>query len=486
MSQPAPLPPGFIEEMSRIFPQDTLTRITAALDTDSPVSVRLNARKPMAAPPDRAVGPVPWCADGLYLDGRPIFTLMPEMHAGAFYVQEAASMIHQLIAGRLCEGRPARLLDLCAAPGGKTTAMLNALPDGSVAVANEQSPQRASALAENLAKYGYPDTIVTCGDARLFGAMQDEFDILAADAPCSGEGMMRKEEVARTQWTPGLVESCARLQGEILEKALPALRPGGFLIYSTCTFNTLENEQISRRLIERHGLTPVSPVTSEEAEAWGLHPALPLPDGTAGHGWRFLPGLTRSEGLYVAVFRKPENPGDDTLHIGAFEHARPSRGPLSGSAPKKTAKGAKGTARRDTDFSECRGWVRDGGSLVWEQTGDSVRAMSPDTAELLSHLPRGVKVISAGVEVAAAKGGSPMPSPALALSLLLAPGAFPEVEADKETALRFLRRESLTLPAGTPKGYVLIRYAGLPLGWVKNLGTRANNLWPAPWRIRMQ
>lgn len=482
MSQSVSLPTGFCDELSAILPPETASGIIAALHTGSPVSIRFNRRKPSADTPVVTSDPVPWCDDGVYLDERPLFTLMPEMHAGAFYVQEAASMIHQLLAERICGGRAMRLLDLCAAPGGKSTAMLNALPDGSTVVANEQSLQRAAVLAENLTKYGYPGTIVTCGDARLFGGMAGLFDLLVADAPCSGEGMMRKEEIARTQWTPGLVASCARLQREILRNTIAALRPGGWLIYSTCTFNIHEDEEISQMLIEELGLTPADVITPEEARDWGLHPALTLSDGTPGHGWRFLPGFTRSEGLYVALFRKPEATDRIDLTSGT---PLPERADLRPET-KKHKKKDKGGRGATPDFTPCHSWVTDADSMVWQQMPESISVLTPDCAALLPLLPRGTKVVSAGVEVATVKGRDLIPSPQLALSTLLAPGVMSEVDIDRETALRYLRRESIVLPPDVPKGFVLIRHNGLPLGWMKNLGNRANNLWPPYWRIRMQ
>lgn len=482
MSQSAPLPTGFREELSAIFPSDTATGIIAALDTGSPVSIRFNRRKTPLHTPAGTSAPVPWCDDGVYLEERPVFTLMPEMHAGAFYVQEAASMIHQLLAERICRGRVMRVLDLCAAPGGKTTAILNALPDGTTVVANEQSPQRAAVLAENLTKYGYPGTIVTCGDARLFGGMPGVFDLLVVDAPCSGEGMMRKEEIARTQWTPGLVESCSRLQREILRDAIAALRPGGWLIYSTCTFNIHEDEEISQMLIGELGLIPADVITPEEARNWGLHPALTLPDGTPGHGWRFLPGFTRSEGLYVALFRKNEDADPVDLTPDTPHQGRAGLLPETGKHKKKD----KGGSHITRDFTLCHSWVRDADSMIWQHTPDAIRVLTPDCAALLPLLPRGTKVLEAGVGIASVKGRDLIPAPSLALSPLLAPGAMAEVNIDRDTALRYLRRESIVLPPDVPKGFILVRHNGLPLGWVKNLGTRANNLWPPHWRIRMQ
>jgi len=180
--------------------------------------------------------PVSWCANGLTLPQRPAFTFTPQFHAGLFYVQEPASMIHESIVKQIVDNdKPVKLLDLCAAPGGKTTAAINALPDGSLVVANEYDAKRSSILKENLEKWGYPDTIVVNSDVAKLCKACGNFDIVIADVPCSGEGMMRKEEMARKQWSRGLIEQCRLLQREILSHADSAVTPGGYLIYSTCT-----------------------------------------------------------------------------------------------------------------------------------------------------------------------------------------------------------------------------------------------------------
>ena len=356
-----------------------------ALDEQPVTSIRLNKRKPGAL--FEGSQPVDWCESGLYLKERPEFILDPLLHAGAYYVQDASSMIYETVISKLmsffrdesANTSPLflKVLDLCAAPGGKTTAMINALPDGCEIVANEYSQKRVGALKENLDKWGYPGVTVTNKDTKFYASVGESFDIVAVDAPCSGEGMMRKEEMARKQWSPGLVEQCATLQKEILSNAVESLKPGGFLLYSTCTFNRKENEENAEFIYSKLGLTPVDLKFPEE---WGI----PRGIKTEIPAYRFMPHKTKGEGLFLAVFRKP---GD------------------------------------------------------WEA----------------SRKPR----VTANIETK----------------------NYPHVDLDKPTALAYLRRESIILPPDSPKGIVTITYKGLPLGEAKNIGSRANNLYPKNRRI---
>lgn len=396
---------------------DAADAFRAAMECEPAVSVRLNRRK-LDSPDALGYGPlerVAWCRDGYYLPDRPKFTLNPLLHAGAFYVQDASSMIHQTLVETLVErgllhDRPL-VLDLCAAPGGKTTAMINALPDGAFVVANEVMPQRVKILAENLQKWGYPDILVTGSRSSDFAALGAMFDLIAVDAPCSGEGMMRKDEEARAQWSPRLVEQCASLQREILADAVEALRPGGVLIYSTCTFNRRENEDNVRWLVDEFGLEPLDHGLPE-----GSGPA-PQVEGPVP-ALRFMPHLTRGEGLFVAMLRKP---GDVPA------------------APRAKA--------RDT-------------------------------------LRRKLRVVLDGIQRSTMKGKTELPASTLCLATDYDHSLFPEVELALDTALRYLRHEAITLPPEAPRGYVVVTYKGHPLGLVKNIGNRANNLYPAHWRIR--
>ncbi len=377
------------------------------------------------------------------------------MHQGRYYVQDASSMAIAAVAGRLtADGHPVRYLDACAAPGGKTTAALSVLPEGSLVVANEYDGRRADILCENLAKWGAPGVIVTRGDtARLGTGCEGTFDIVAVDAPCSGEGMMRKDATARSQWSRGLVAECAALQREIIDNVWGTLRPGGFFIYSTCTFNRSEDEDNLQYLVEHHGALPVSIPELETIAgiAPGIRTALPC--------YRFLPGLIRGEGLFLAVVQKPGDKAAAPLRLN-----------------KKPPSEYKPTPEL--------GWLK--GEYTYFTRDNEIYAFpTPLSADMLS-LAQRLRPISAGIHVATIKGRDIIPSQPLALSTALRRGAFPEVDIDTEQALTYLRRQAITLPEGTPRGFVLLTYDGLPLGFVKNLGSRSNNLYPSPWRILTQ
>ena len=447
--------------------------LVAALDSEPVTGVRFNPRKCSDISDIVAGGlfadgrRVDWCREGLALGTRPQFTLMPEWHGGLFYVQEPASMVIgevvRRLASRLYQGDSRlgrgglRYLDLCAAPGGKTTAALGALPDDAFVVANEFVPTRANILCENLAKWGSPNTAVCCGDTSVFRQMRECFDIVAVDAPCSGEGMMRKDEEARRQWSEGLVRQCAALQREIVNNAWEALRPGGYLIYSTCTFNRTEDEEMLRYLVDELGGESIdTDIGSDFGVPGSLDPHL--------HALRFMPHRTCGEGLFMGVMRKPGERGI--------------------SMPKKNkSKGKKSMAQAMP--KELPGLIAEPEKYVFGTGRDGDwRAIAREHLDLVELLEKNAKVLNAGIRLGTPKGKSFVPDAALALSSALAPEAFPSVEIDLETALAYLRREAITLPAGTPQGIALIAYSGIALGFAKNLGTRANNMYPQHWRIR--
>lgn len=427
---------GF-KEMMRGLLKDEADNFFAAMGRPAEVSVRLNSRKPGADFPES--DPVAWCPQGRYLPSRPVFTLDPLLHAGAYYVQDASSMIYYEVAKRIAailtgssegvsEAAPytLSLLDLCAAPGGKTTAMIDALPNGTRVTANEYVGKRAAILKENIIKWGYPFVTVTNRDSSFFSTGDFAFDIVAVDAPCSGEGMMRKDEDACRQWSHTLISECAALQREIVSNAVKALKPGGFLVYSTCTFNRQENEENAEYFSETLGLRPVDLGFPEEwGIAGGIDTDLPV--------CRFMPHKTRGEGLFLAVFQKPGNWQPSGVAERSLRHA--SRKSFPGSPDTATRKKSAGKPK----------------SI---HTKPINAEETPDIEEILS------------IDFDCSR--------------------FPTAELSKDMALSYLRREAITLPPGSPKGLTVVTYKGLPLGMAKNVGTRANNLYPKNWRILMR
>ena len=464
------LKPEFLKMIASLDDGRFASLAETLTETAPEVSVRLNPRKfPPAGETPFPEEPVPWCEGGICLSERPKFTFDPALHQGVYYVQDASSMIMGAVAAELARrlaGGPLLWLDACAAPGGKTTAALDALPSGSLVVANEFDYGRAEILAENVAKWGSPYTVVTRGDTARCRAVGEVFDVVAVDAPCSGEGMMRKDATACQQWSAALVEECVARQKEILSNVWDALRPGGYLVYSTCTFNTRENEEMVEWLCGEYGAEPV-----DMEFPFGI-------DGAVGSdlpALRFIPGRVRGEGLFMAVVRKPgewtprEFPGENT----------------PGKGRKGTGK-RKGGGKAPEIPSEVRAWIIPGEreNFLLTATENGLRAFPAQWSDLLSLFLKKLQVISAGTELAETRGHDVVPTQALALSTLLDADAFPRVETDRETALAYLRREAVALPRETPRGFVLLTYGGRPLGFVKNLGNRANNLYPKEWRIK--
>ena len=427
------------------FPQFSGLADTLA-NTAPEVSVRINWAKFTGALP--VADQVAWWSSGFYFPERGSFTFDPRLHQGLYYVQDAASMFIAHIARFLAGGKPVKWLDACAAPGGKTTAVIDALPEGSVVVANEFVHTRADILRENLAKWGYPDVRVTNADTKIFRKYKGLFDVVAADVPCSGEGMMRKDPEAVAQWSGALVESCAGRQREIVANLWESLAPGGYFVYSTCTFNRVENEEMVQWIVDEYDAEPVDISVDE---SWGIAPGI----DTRIPCYRFIPGITRGEGLFIAVVRKPQS--DASFHI------------------KNKHKVAKVSGTK-VDVSD---WLNSEAQVGIAVDKDRVMAL-PTSALALSMPPE----LRPEIPIAVIKGRDLIPTQNLAQSSLLNSGKFRKVEVDRFTALKYLRCEALTLPADTEKGFVLLTYGGLPLGFVKNLGNRANNLYPAEWRIR--
>lgn len=429
-----------------------------ALATPPSVSIRANTLKDRTVPDGAAL--VPWCDNGFYLPSRPLFAADPAWHQGLYYVQDASSMVYSHVVAMIScmlepqAGHGLRYLDACAAPGGKSTAALEVLPADALVVANEYDRHRANILAENIAKSGAPNVVVTRGDAARFGRMRDAFDIVAVDAPCSGEGMMRKEPEAVRQWSEALVADCAATQRRLLESLWEALRPGGVLIYSTCTFNRLENEEQVDFLVGEYGAESIDlGLDSFGGVFRGF--------GTDSHCYRFAPGHIDGEGLFVAALRKPGEP------TGSVQSQR-----------RQTA------CQKSGDFISRH--LLDASEFVETRIAGTVYAQPAAHAAFIASVGKATDVMRSGVAVATEKGRDLVPTQELALSAALDISSFACVEADYQTAMTYLRGESLQeLPEGTPKGFVLLCYGGKPLGFAKNIGRRANNLYPDAMRLRL-
>lgn len=419
------LPKEFEEYTRSLMGEELYSKLISGLAATPPVSIRLNpfkvAKDAYLEDEEQLNGlqltPVPWAKDGYLLSERPSFTLDPLFHAGAYYVQEASSMLLDFIIRQLVK-EPVTMLDLCAAPGGKTTCAMAALPEGSILYSNEPIRTRANILAENVMKFGHPDIIVTNNYAKDYAKAKKTFDVILTDVPCSGEGMFRKDPNAINEWSTSNVDSCWKIQRSIVEDIWQCLKPGGILIYSTCTFNAHEDEENVQWIIDNLGADPIA--LEGVKEEWNITGALKgnLPV------YRFIPGKTKGEGLFMAVMRKKGEP-------------------TQGSTPTILKKERK-----------------------------------------ISMKEKGLKVMTHGINPPTQKGKKTIPDISLALSINQKENDYPHVDVDRQTAINYLRREAITLPADTPRGIVTITYKGLGLGFANNIGNRANNLYPQEWRIK--
>jgi 16S rRNA C967 or C1407 C5-methylase (RsmB/RsmF family)/NOL1/NOP2/fmu family ribosome biogenesis protein len=465
------LPKDFESYTRRLFGADRWQRFEQGLDGEPPVSVRLNPLKVDAASVslEGDDGLVPWCALGHYLSSRPAFTFDPLLHAGTYYVQEASSMFLHWVLRQLVR-RPVVLLDLCAAPGGKTMAAQCALPEGSVVMSNEPIVLRSNILAENLAKFGSPHSIVTRNYAADYARAGLRFDVVVADVPCSGEGMFRKDPGAIAEWSQDHVNQCQELQRSIVEDIWPCLRPGGLLIYSTCTFNTLEDED-NVAWIASHLDADFVPL--EVHASWQITGPL---TGQAPV-FRFLPGITRGEGFFLCVLRK-RGESNDVMAALAESADKKGRARRRGKAAGKE----QPTAGPGAQAQEKASWLE--GYYNLRQAGQRWRAVPKQWTALYDAAASHLNILQAGVTLGTERGRDLVPDASLALSKALRKDACQRVEVDYPSAVSYLRKEAVTLPADTPKGLVLLCYRGHALGWEKNMGNRANNLYPAEWRIK--
>ncbi len=447
------LPTEFVTR-TRALLGDAYERFEAALQADAPVSIRINPAKGVRA---LAAEPVAWCRTGYYLDERPSFTFDPLFHAGAYYVQEASSMFLEQAICAFVSG-PVKCLDLCAAPGGKSTHLLSLLPEGSLLVSNEVIRSRSNILAENIVKWGAPNCIVTSSDPEEIGHLTHAFDVVVADVPCSGEGMFRKDTDSTGEWSVANVALCASRQRRIIHDVWNALKPGGLLVYSTCTYNTEEDEDNIHYIKEELGAEVLAIPTRNE---WQVSGALRHDDPV----YRFFPHKTRGEGFFLAVMRK----GD--------EETRELR--TRGKARREKAKAAPAVP------PVVKGWLQNPDSFRVDMSSDgTIRAFPAAHCDMLQTLTEHLRIVHAGIRVGEMKGKDTVPSHALAMSTALRREAFASVDISREEAVRYLRKETITLPSETERGYVTVCYKGFPLGFAKHLGNRANNLYPQEWRIR--
>ena len=416
------LPTAFEVYTKHLFGEERYNIFCKGLQQSSPVSIRINpfkTNKTTQVADNFVPTHVAWCAEGFYLNSRPNFTFDPLFHAGAYYVQEASSMFLSHVLRHLVR-KPVALLDLCAAPGGKTTCARTAIKDGSIVFSNEPINKRAQILAENVQKFGHSDVVVTNNFQRDYKKSKLEFDVIVADVPCSGEGRFRKDPQAISEWSEQNVVNCRQLQRSIIADIWDNLKPGGLLIYSTCTFNALENEENVAWILNEYDAQLLEVPTEK---TWNITGSLinnPLGEDKPFPVYRFIPGFTQGEGLFMAIIKK----------------------------------------------------------------GGTSTNVEPNAEKLVAEANKKLKVMVHGVKQDTIKGKKIIPDHSLALAVNGNRSAYPNVEINYETAIKYLRHEAIMLPVSAPKGIVTLTYRTYAIGFVNNLGNRANNLYPQEWRIK--
>ncbi len=452
------IPERFIEITAAELGRTECRALCDALEAPATVSIRINPDKGIAPEGAR---PIPWSRCGYYLDRRPVFTTDPAFHAGAYYVQEPSSQfVERLIAPAVREcGGNMRLLDLCAAPGGKSTLYASLLGRRGLVVANEVNRQRASVLADNIRKWGVGNTAVTCNDPSHFAGFGEWFDAVAVDAPCSGEGMFRKNPEARGEWSENAVAVCAERQSKILRDIWPSLRGGGTLIYSTCTFNRTEDEGVLARFSEWAGEDALTDAPEiEVGQSWGII------TGRVGkwQTFRFFPHKTEGEGFFAAIVRKAET--------GSRCRTPKGRRNIMTTPDRRTAE-------------ELSRWVLDPQTMRWAAIGDTLYGYFAEHADDVRLLSQSLAVIHSGVCMGQIFKGKLKPDHSLAMFSGLDRQAAGEAVADLQTATEYLRRGEVAAAEGMAEGINLLLYGQLPLGWIKRVGNRTNNLYPNSLRI---
>jgi 16S rRNA C967 or C1407 C5-methylase (RsmB/RsmF family)/NOL1/NOP2/fmu family ribosome biogenesis protein len=424
-----------------------------AHDLPSPVSIRINPSKRIT--PTNSDGKVDWARNGVYLKERPVFTLDPLFHAGCYYVQEASSMfLEQALTQHVPLDRPLRVLDLCAAPGGKSTHLLSLLNDESLLVSNEVIRSRVNVLSENIQKWGYHNAVVTNNDPADFSSLEGFFDLIVLDAPCSGEGLFRKDPKAMEEWSEENVQICSQRQQRIIADVWPSLKEDGILIYSTCTYNPSEDEDILTWIDDTFDVEFLPVDTS----AW---PVSEVKNGKI-LACRLYPHKVRGEGFFISVMKKKES--QPSLIIkpskAAFVHAE-----------KRIA-------------AEVNPWLlRSDETLI--RRDDLLQLLPARHSSEIHFLTQRLRVIYAGTFIASVKHNKLVPEHALALSRLMRKENFIQTTLDEKEALQYLKKETIAVRSNE-KGFSLATFNDVPLGWMNLLGGRINNMYPQEWRIRMQ
>lgn len=442
-------PPVFAQRMQLKLREDW-NKFLSAHQLPSPTSIRINPLKGN----HKDLGKIPWTEFGYYLEQRPSFTFDPLFHGGAFYVQEASSMfLEQALKQTVDLSQPLKVLDLCAAPGGKSTHLLSLLSDQSLLVSNETVRSRATILAENIQKWGSNNVVVTNNDPEDFHRLEGFFDVIVVDAPCSGEGLFRKDPNATKEWSEESVDLCALRQQRILNQVWPSLKENGILIYCTCTYNEKENEEnLSWLLHEKKAESIQLKIESN----WGMEEV----HSKNVFGYRFYPHKTKGEGFFISAIRKTDEQHETSIHRKkTFDHP-----------PTKIKE-------------RLSMWFKNSEQAEFIKHDELILALPKSYLFEIEFLSKFLKVIQKGTAIATAKHDKLIPEHAFALSTKINRENFNSIELTLDEAIAYLRKDVLNLTS-EKTGFTLINFQNVPIGWANLLGNRMNNLYPSAWRIR--
>ncbi|HVW15215.1 MAG TPA: hypothetical protein VHB54_15395 [Mucilaginibacter sp.] len=447
----ASFPPDFITQISHSPGFDRESFIQAHDKREAPTSIRLNPFKPSTI---EHASQVPWCEWGYYLSSRPSFTFDPLFHARCYYVQEASSMFIGHMLKNIKPDDNIKVLDLCAAPGGKSTLISSLLNSDDLLVANEIIKTRVPVLSDNLTRWGPSNTIVTNNDPRDFSRLKGFFDIIVVDAPCSGSGMFRKDPDAMNEWSEANVNLCQQRQERILADVYPALKEDGYLIYSTCSYSIEEDEQILDWLCDEFELESIRiPIEA----GWGIVES--HSDKHKAWGYRFYPGKVEGEGLFAACLVKKESGGETSFRFK--DQQKPNY--------------------KEIDL--LKPYIKNADEYYYTKVGDDWLAIDKTHKESLLILQQNLYIKKSGVRIGKLAGKELIPDHELALSLIIKKDAFLQTELNKEQAIQYLRRDNIIGLMPDHKGWSLMNYEGQTLGWAKLLPNRINNYYPKEIRI---
>ncbi len=440
------LPQQLLNSLSKLAHFNAEAFVEAHKEENKITSIRLNPFKKVDLDFETN-DKIGWCADGYYINERPSFTHDPLFHAGCYYVQEPGSMFIELALKQTVDLTQAvKVLDACAAPGGKSTLVNSLINNESLLIANEFIKSRAGILVENLSKWGTTNTVVTNNDTERFTELSAFFDAIVIDAPCSGSGLFRKQADAIDHWSEESVIACSVRQKKILADLVPSLKENGVLVYSTCSYSVEEDEEIVEWLTNEFGLEYV-PLTINKA--WGIV--------ETGHGYRFYPHLTKSEGFFCAVLRK----------TGVEQAAVISK-------KKSSLEITKAELAILAPFLE----LSDDHII---KKNERFHILNTAALNFLIAFEKQFYFKKAGAVIGEIKGKDMVPDHELALINSLNK-AVPVLELEKEQAIKFLKKENFEHNSPV-KGLVLITYKNQGLGWAKVLPNRINNYFPNELRI---